>query len=86
MKRVYLNEFIIAVLTVCIIAACSATSRYQILSGVFDGVPDPNAKQKLVSDSLNTDTLSTIHSPTTVAEKEPEFIYHPPYRNRMCAG
>ena len=86
MKRVYFSEFIIVILTVFIIAACSATSRYQLLSGIFDGVPNPNEKQKQITESSNIDTLSTKGNLEAVKNKEPEFIYHPPYRNRMCAG
>ena len=86
MKRVYFLEFIIIILAAIIIAACSATSRYQILSGVFDGVPDPNVKQKTISDSLNKDNQSIQQTSIINKDKEPEFIYHPPYRNRMCSG
>jgi predicted CXXCH cytochrome family protein len=86
MKRIYIHELIFIILAVCILAACSATTRYQVLSTIFDGVPDPNAKQKQISDSLNVDTLFTNNNIKTGTIKEPEFIYHPPYQNRMCNG
>ena len=85
MKRIYIYEILFFFLSVIIITACSATTRYQVLSSIFDGVPNPNAKQKEISDSLLVDTLYT-RSNLTAAIKEPEFIYHPPYQNRMCGG
>ena len=85
-KRVYIYEVLFFFLSVIIIAACSATTRYQVLSTIFDGVPDPNAKQKEISDTLKVDTLLTKNNLKTSAVKKSEFIYHPPYQNRMCAA
>ncbi|MBL8732668.1 MAG: hypothetical protein JNN13_09900 [Planctomycetes bacterium] len=46
-----------------LLAACSATTRYQVLSFFFDGVPDPNAP------------VSTEQLITPVPER---FVYQPP--------
>jgi predicted CXXCH cytochrome family protein len=86
MKRIYIHEFIFIILACCTFAACSTTTRYQILSSVFDGVPNPNAKQKQITDSLKIDTPFNESNLTTIRDIEPEFIYHPPYQNRMCGG
>ena len=59
MKKDYRNNFLLIFLAILLLVACSATTRYQILSGIFDGVPDPNAKLKEISDSTKIDTSFT---------------------------
>ncbi len=68
------------------VISCSSSTRYQILSTLFDGVPDPNAKQKALTDSLSTDSLNIneVKTPKFVAEQV--FVYHPPYQNRSCTN
>ena len=86
MKRVYIYELILVTISVLIITACSATTKYQVLSTLFDGVPDPNAKQKEIADTVIT-AAQVPPKKTNLAEvKKPEFIYHPPYQNRMCSA
>ncbi|MCB0732227.1 MAG: hypothetical protein KDC88_14470 [Ignavibacteriae bacterium] len=77
---------IIILMIVQFISACSATSRYQILSTFFDGVPNPNEKQIQLQDTIKTDTLVSKTNLKIEDKNTPEFNYHPPYRNRMCSG
>lgn len=86
MKKDYQNNLLLILLAILLLAACSATTRYQILSGIFDGVPDPNAKLKEISDSTKVDTSFTQKDLLPTKILEPKFIYHPPYQNRMCYG
>ena len=84
-KKLKYYSFLIS-LVVLLVSACSTTSRYQILSTFFDGVPNPNQKQIELSDSVKVDSLNTKDELKANEKKAPEFIYHPPYRNRMCSG
>lgn len=86
MKRVYIYDLIFIVLTVIIITACGSTTKYQVLSTFFDGVPDPNEKQKELTDTIKTTQMLSNQKPKLSTAKKPEFIYHPPYQNRMCSA
>jgi len=84
MKKVLKYKIFLYIFGVIIIVSCSSSARYKILSSIFDGVPDPNARQKEISDSLKTDSLLTKKKLVTARNKKPSFIYHPPYQNRLC--
>ena len=84
MKRVYIYELIFITVSVLIITACSSTTKYQVLSTFFDGVPDPNEKQKSITDTVKTAQVVPNQKPKLSTVTKPEFIYHPPYQNRMC--
>jgi predicted CXXCH cytochrome family protein len=65
------------------IIACSPAIRYNILSTLFDDVPDPNKSSAiLVMDSTSTDSIKTL----VVEEKinKPLFTIHDPYSKKKC--
>ncbi|GBD92243.1 doubled CXXCH motif [bacterium BMS3Abin04] len=84
MKRINKYEIFLFIFSVIILVSCSTTTRYEILSTIFDGVPNPNAKQKEIADSLKADTLFTKNKLLTAKIKKTDFFYHPPYRKRLC--
>ena len=69
---------------VVILLSCSSSTKHQILSTFFDGVPDPNAKPKAIVDSLKADSLANIKNENYKTVNEVKFVFHPPYKNRLC--
>lgn len=69
---------------VVILFSCSSSTKHQILSTFFDGVPDPNAKPKAIVDSLKADSLANIKNENYKTVNEVKFVFHPPYKNRLC--
>lgn len=76
--------FLIYAHTLVLLFSCSSSTNYQILSTFFDGVPDPNAKPKAIVDSIKVDSLAALKRNKIRLIEEDEFIFHPPYRNRLC--
>lgn len=64
--------------------SCSVSTKHQILTTFFDGVPDPNAKPKAIVDSLKLDSLANLKNEKVKIDNEPKYIFHPPYKNRLC--
>ncbi|MFO1078076.1 MAG: cytochrome c3 family protein [Planctomycetota bacterium] len=62
------------------LAACSAASRYEVLSFFFDGVPDPSApvQPKVVEPQVRQRTVRPEAAPAVVLHQ------HAPYAQRQC--
>ncbi len=84
----YIFNTLLLLYAVTVIVSCSASARYKILSTVFDGVPDPNARQKEIIDSLKIDSLlaknKLILTKKKAVNQNDMYFFHPPYQNRMC--
>lgn len=69
------------------VVACTPRARYKILGIFFDGVPDPDREQAVLSDSTASDSLSIAQRKQLrerLANREPDYVFHPPYRQRKC--
>ena len=62
--------------------ACSPEISYKVLSFLFDGVPDPDENEIV---AVN-DSLSQIDSIATERVIKPQFVLHPPYKERACTN
>ena len=65
-----------------VVNTCSPSTRYKVLSLVFDGVPAPTTVSK-------TDSLQTVNSKSNNLSRKavsagPKNFYHPPYQERAC--
>ncbi len=69
------------------IVACTPRARYKILGIFFDGVPDPDREQAMLSDSTLTDSTLIAQREQLrdkLAHRESEYNFHPPYQQRKC--
>ena len=66
------------------ITVCSPKSRYRVLTVFFDGVPDPDIAKMVKSDSSKADTTRALKGLQKVQPKQPEYYFHPPYKEKSC--
>ena len=81
-----LNRKIILCLLVAVIllTGCSDEVRYKVISFIFDGVPNPEEKEKVVlSDTLNVSD-SVVNQQLLTELETPNIIFHSPYQKRKC--
>lgn len=85
-KEPYILQQILVFLVLGIMVACSPTVRYNVLSTLFDDVPDPN-KMRL---TIGVDTLAQIDTTRAIAIAKAEPVskvsYHLPYQQKDCAA
>jgi len=76
-----LKYYLLLLLSIAMLATCSPTTQYNVLSFVFDGVPDPNYVEK-------EDTLLVANNNQITEVKENKLIsdkyFHEPYKERDC--
>ena len=65
---------------------CSPEFHYKVLSFFFDGVPDPNKTEITVTNDSLIQIDSTRIKEISGRVLKPQFIIHPPYREKECAG
>ncbi len=69
---------------ILLITACSPETRYNVLSFIFDGVPDPNLTNiNPLNDSVNKADSTKILNIASNTVK-PEFTFHQPYIDKDC--
>lgn len=69
----------ILVVAAVLLAACSATSRYEVLSFFFDGVPNPDAPPPAAPEAPKPKVLEPRRSST------PPLVMHEPFAQRRCS-
>ncbi len=75
-----LNKYLIFLIALIAIIACSTQKNYKTLSFFFDGVPES------VNDSLMVEIDTTINDSTQLlALLIPEIYYHDPFKSKDCA-
>ena len=83
-KRSHTVILIITLSFLALLFACSPAVQYNVMSTLFDDVPDPNKNQLTVG----VDTLGQLDTARVIAiaKAEPisKFIYHLPYQQKDC--
>jgi predicted CXXCH cytochrome family protein len=66
-----------------IVTACSPKMGNGVLKFFFDGVPEKNSKDSVIT---TTAFLDTVHKNTNIVAPQvtAETYYHPPYKERAC--
>ena len=84
MRRNFYSKGLILIAAVAFIIACSPKSNYNTLSVFFDGVPDPDAiDSTAIADSIKLEKTSNT---PVIVPVTPQFVFHPPYREKECAN
>jgi len=82
MKKILLNIIVIIVLSA--LAGCAGTTKYEVLSFFFDGVPSPDTSTNIDS-VTTTSTISTQNdSSDEITEQVSAASIHRPYAEKKC--
>lgn len=66
------------------LSGCSSKQKHDVLSFIFDGVPDPNEVEIVIQDDTQKQ-IDSIADPATPAEIiKPQLFIHKPYLERAC--
>ncbi|RMF61701.1 MAG: hypothetical protein D6748_01025 [Calditrichaeota bacterium] len=74
-------------LVMVFLIACTPNARYKILGIFFDGVPNPEQEQALLADTTLADSVALaqrIFLRNKLAQRQPTYNLHPPYKERKC--
>ncbi len=75
--------FSLLIMIVLFFTACSIQTRYEVLSFIFDGVPDPNNSENIeIKDSAVIDSTKILNIAANI--NKPKTYFHPPYQERSC--
>ncbi|MBI5540052.1 MAG: hypothetical protein HY951_08340 [Bacteroidia bacterium] len=84
-KFIKKHNFIFLVILVLFFVACSPTTTYKVMSTLFDGVPDPNAKPLIeVKDSIKNDSLALLEAANI--QTTGSSVVHEPYKSNDCSN
>jgi len=85
-KRSHTVILTIILLSLGSILACSPTVRYNVMSTIFDDVPNPNEVEFTVALDTLDQMDTTMVLATVNTQPVNKFMYHPPYQQKECGS
>ncbi len=78
-----IHRFLLVIISLTFLVACSEETKYKVLSFFFDGVPNPFKKVKLEK-VITVDSSKIKRRQLIVKQSELKMFFHEPFRQRLC--